>query len=518
MAEQGRRNRQAPSASDPLKPYKEKRRFDATPEPAGEVAIGSGDSFVVQKHRARALHYDVRFEVDGVMASWAVPKGPSYDPKVKRLAVHVEDHPLDYRNFEGNIPRGEYGGGSVIVWDTGTYRNITERNGKPVGMRDAIEAGHVSVWLDGTKLHGGWSLTRTRNDDWIMIKRRDEWADASVDIEETSPQSALSGRLVEEVAGDPKASTWTREVATWSPPMLATLVDADAWLATPRPDWTFQRKFDGLRCVAVRNGDDVALWSRNHNSFSARFPDVAAELAALPVDNFTLDGELVAHNGKDFVGFGALQEHGSKLRVVYCVFDVLHLLGRDVKALPLEDRTALLAQAVESGVSVQVVEDLAGPTLDDACARGWEGLIGKRRGSRYVSDRSPDWIKLKCSASQELVIGGWTEPRGARHGFGALLVGYYEADRLRYAGKVGTGFTEETLGTLSAVLRGLARSDTPFADPVREKTAHWVEPRLVANVAFTEWTRDGRLRHPRFEGLRQDKDPRQVTRERKSAS
>ena len=503
------------AGDDPLRTYKEKRRFDTTPEPAGEVREAGGSEFVVQKHRARRLHYDFRLEVDGVMPSWAVPKGPSYDPTAKRLAVHVEDHPLDYRTFEGNIPGGEYGAGSVIVWDAGTYRNITEHNGKPVGMRDAIEKGHVSVWLDGTKLHGGWSLTRTRGDDWIMVKRRDEWADASVDVEEAAPQSAVSGRTIEEVAQDKDAGTWTRARATFSPPMLATLVEADDWLAQPRDGWVFQRKFDGLRCVAVRNGDKVELWSRNHNSFNVRFPKVVAELRASPVDNFTLDGELVAHNGKDFVGFGALQQRGSTLDVVYCVFDVLHLVGNDTKELPLEDRVRLLRQAIEPSDHVVVVEDLKKPSLVDACRRGWEGLIAKRKASPYATDRSSDWVKLKCSASQELVIGGWTEPQGSRHGFGALLVGYHDGGVLRYAGKVGTGYTEKTLASLSKQLTELERPDSPFADHVREKGAHWSEPRLVAEIAFTEWTRDGRLRHPRFEGLRTDKDPSAVVRERK---
>ena len=501
------------TGDDPLGRYHGKRRFDHTPEPRGEVGDAGGTSFVVQKHHARSLHYDLRLEVDGVMASWAVPKGPSYDPKAKRLAVHVEDHPLDYRSFEGNIPAGDYGGGSVIVWDTGTYRNVTERRGAPVGMRDAIDAGHLSVWFDGTKLHGGWSLTRTRGDDWILVKRRDEWADATLDIEATEPASTLTGRLVEDVAADPDAGTWTGEVATWSPPMLATLVDQRAWLARSRADWVFQRKLDGLRGIAVRNGEQVELWSRNHNSFSTRFPEVVDELAALPIDNFTLDGELVGFDGHDYVGFGALQRRAATTRVVYCVFDVLHLLGRDTRALPVEDRAALLRQAIDEGRHLALVPDLTGVSLDDACAMGWEGLIAKRLGSRYVSDRSADWVKLKCTAGQELVVGGWTEPRGTRVGLGALLVGYYEGDRLRYAGKVGTGFTDATLAWLRTRLRELVATDSPFAERIPERAAHWVDPRLVVNVVFTEWTGDGRLRHPRFAGVREDKDPRSVVRE-----
>jgi bifunctional non-homologous end joining protein LigD len=299
--------------------------------------------------------------------------------------------------------------------------------------------------------------------------------------------------------------------------MLATLVDATAWLAEQHPDWTYERKLDGLRCTSVRNGDAIELWSRNHNSFTARFPDVVAELAQFPVDNFTLDGELVAFDGNDFVGFGALQQHGSEFSTVYGVFDVLHLLGRDTRALPLTDRQKLVREVVGPSEHVRPVEELHGDPvslLSRACEQGWEGLIAKRRESIYTAGRSSDWRKLKCSASQELVIGGWTDPRGARTGLGALLVGYYEGERLRYAGKVGTGFSTETLDDLSRRLHDLERETSPFADQIKEKTAHWAEPRLVANVAFTEWTRDGRLRHPRFEGLRPDKDPTAVIRER----
>jgi bifunctional non-homologous end joining protein LigD len=300
--------------------------------------------------------------------------------------------------------------------------------------------------------------------------------------------------------------------------MLATLVDARRWLEAPehRRGWVYERKLDGLRCLGVRNGDNVELWSRNHNSFTARYPAVARALAALAVDNFTVDGELVGFDGHDFVGFGAMQQHGSKYTAVYCVFDVVHLLGRETHGLALGDRQKLLAQFIDPGPHVRVLERLEGQPDDllaRACADGWEGVVAKRLDSTYVAGRSADWCKLKCSASQELVIGGWTDPKGARHGFGALLVGYYDGADLRYAGKVGTGFTEDTLTSLSRQLESLARPQSPFADPVRERTAHWVEPALVANIAFTEWTRDGRLRHPRFEGLRPDKDPTAVVRE-----
>ena len=299
--------------------------------------------------------------------------------------------------------------------------------------------------------------------------------------------------------------------------MLATLADASAWLAQPRAGWVFERKLDGLRCVAVRNGEKVELWSRNHNSFLERFPEVAASVGALAPDGFTLDGELVAHDGSDFVGFGQLQQHGSRYRVVYGVFDLLNLLGEDTTSLAQADRRRLLAQVVVDGDHLVLLDELPGDPgelLASACRQGWEGLVAKRAGAPYTSGRSGSWVKLKCSASQELVIGGWTEPQGSRTHIGAVLVGYHEDGVLHYAGKVGSGFTTDTLAMLAGELAPLARDDSPFAERVREPRVHWVEPRLVANVAFSEWTRDGRLRHPRFEGLRPDKDPGAVVRER----
>ena len=318
------------------------------------------------------------------------------------------------------------------------------------------------------------------------------------------------------VASEPEETGGDGQRAPWRPPMLATLVESPSWLRQGRSGWIFERKLDGLRCLAVRNGDRVDLWSRNHKSFNARFPDVAGALAGLAVDNFTLDGELVAFDGHDFLGFGALQEHGSKLVVVYCVFDVLHLLGRDTRGLPLDDRKRLLDGVVDRGAHLRPVEALSGDPgalLESACAARWEGLVAKRGDGPYLPGRSADWCKLKCTASQELVIGGWTEPHGARSGFGALLVGYYEGEQLRFAGKVGTGFSVATITSLSSELRRLGRPESPFADAVTERRVHWVEPALVANLAFSEWTRDGRLRHPRFEGLRSDKDPKTVVRE-----
>jgi bifunctional non-homologous end joining protein LigD len=279
--------------------------------------------------------------------------------------------------------------------------------------------------------------------------------------------------------------------------------------------WVYERKLDGLRCIAVRNGDEVELWSRGHLSFTERFARIADELRELPIDNFVLDGEIVAIvDGR--TSFAALQRPGSTAEPIFYAFDLLHLLGQDTAGLPLVERKTLLKTGLEETERVRLTDYVRGDPaelLEQACASGWEGLMAKRADGPYVSGRASQWLKLKCTASQELVIGGWTEPRGARSGFGALLVGYFDDQGFRYAGKVGTGFDTETLRTMYESMARNERPESPFVDQIREKTAHWTEPTLVANIAFTEWTTDGKLRHPRFEGLRPDKDAHSVTRE-----
>lgn len=316
-------------AGEALSRYRAKRSFDSTPEPSGDESHGppvAGEDahprFVVQKHDARRLHYDFRLEAGGVLVSWAVPKGPSYDPKTKRLAVHVEDHPLDYEDFEGVIPQAQYGAGTVIVWDRGTYRNLTYKRGKQVPVDEAVRSGHVSIWLDGTKLKGGWSLTRTgsrgEGDNWLLIKRADEHADPEKDVAAEEPLSVKSGRGLTETAEDESSATWTRERATWRPPLLG---DAP----------------QGVRCIAVRNGDETALWTTDHESLTERYGQVAAALSSLPADNFTVDG-VVTGDGE------------------YVVVDLLHLLGHDTTVLPPDERRALLLKTVEdAGVPIRVL-------------------------------------------------------------------------------------------------------------------------------------------------------------------
>ncbi len=514
-----------PPAAERLQTYRARRNFDRTLEPsgAGPPAPPAHDPrFVVQKHAARRLHYDLRFEADGVLISWAVPKGPSLNPAVKRLAVHVEDHPLDYASFEGAIGSGQYGAGAVIVWDEGTYRNLTESNGHPVSVVDAVAAGHLSVWLDGTKLHGGWALTRTspagEKEAWILVKRTDDQASREVDLTTEAPDSVLTGRSLEEVRGDVGDRQGPAGRATWRPPMLAQPLRGPQDLrVVSTPGWIYQRKLDGLRCLAVRNGRQVELWSRNHLSFTERFPAIAAALAALPADNFTIDGELVAFDGPR-TSFARLQQPHSPARPELHAFDLLHLLGRDTTGLPLSDRRRLLAQLLEPVADeVRLVEAVDGDPrslLDAACQAGWEGLIAKKAESVYRGGRSPDWRKLKCTTSASLVVGGWTDRSGQRTGLGALLVGFYDdAGQLHYAGRVGSGFDERELAELQRTLAGLSTEKSPFVEAGRVKGSHWARPDLVVEVTFTEWTPDGRLRHPRFERVAADTDPGEVRRE-----
>jgi bifunctional non-homologous end joining protein LigD len=306
--------------------------------------------------------------------------------------------------------------------------------------------------------------------------------------------------------------------AEWRAPMLAQPLSPDHQIGAIRTgEWLFERKLDGLRCLAVRNGAELELWSRNHLSFKRRFGGLVASLAALPVDSFALDGEIVAFEG-DRTSFARLQGGDPEVQIRFCAFDVVHLLGRDTTIIPLRGRIALLEQALEgSSQPIALPQRVVGDPLDllhAACERGWEGLVAKRADSRYRSGRSPDWRKLKCTARQEMVVGGWTDPSASRAGLGALMVGYYDDEgHLRYAGRVGSGFDEKSLVALRARLGALAADTAPFTDPELVKGAHWVAPQLVVEVEFSEWTREGKLRHPRYLGLRPDLDPSEVRRE-----
>ena len=514
--------------------YEAKRDFTITSEPSARVPARGGNAFVVQKHAARRLHYDFRLELDGVLKSWAVPKGPSLAPGEKRLAVEVEDHPVDYRDFEGTIPAGQYGGGEVIVWDRGTWA--------PVGdPEEGLRKGHLRFTLASEKLTGGWSLVRIgsrgneKRTNWLLIKARDEHAreGAAAEITEKKPDSVLSGRTVEEKAGAKRskkagAKRSKKEAAAVDPvavleqfePQLATLVDH----VPTDPGWLFEMKLDGYRAIAVIEGGAARLVSRNGLDWTARFSDIAAALGHLRVKNAVLDGEVCVVDDEGKTSFQSLQVALSKddqPRLVYFVFDLLHRDGEDLRRAPLLERKRILA-TVLAGEKAPIalsehLADVGEAMFEEARRVGLEGIIAKRADAPYTSGRTRSWLKIKCGKRQELVVIGYTAPAGERVGLGALVLGVHEPRKggaLRYVGKVGTGFTTASLRALRRKLEPLARKTSPALDAPRLPRVTWVEPEVVCEVEFTEWTHDGALRHPRFLGLREDKPSEDVVRER----
>ncbi len=533
-----------------LEAYRQKRRFERTPEPRGPArrprAKGSRLRFVVQEHAATRLHYDFRLELDGVLKSWAVPKGPSLDPTKKQLAVAVEDHPLEYGGFEGKIPEGEYGGGTVLLWDRGTW--------EPVGdPKESLRKGRLSFTLHGEKLEGGFHLVRLSGDpkSWLLMKRRDAWAkaDGAGEVVARRPESVASGRVLGELVGQRRGKVWHSGRAGAAPaprrgggasssaelarlegvergalpterfPQLATL----AREAPAGDEWLHELKYDGYRVLSRLERGRVAMITRGGLDWSDRFAPLAEALRRVPVKSALLDGEVAVVQEDGSTSFQALQNQlrGGAKELVYFVFDLLHLDGFDLTGAPLESRKAVLKRLLDAeGVprSIHFGDHVVGqgPRFHaEVCRRGLEGIVSKRRDSKSVPARTASWVKVKCSSRQELVIGGYTEPSGARSGFGALLLGVHDgAKGLTYCGKVGTGFSEATLGALLEKLERLETARSPFTErPPDARHTHWVEPKLVAEVAFQSWTDDGRLRQPSFLGLREDKPAAEVVRE-----
>jgi bifunctional non-homologous end joining protein LigD len=520
-----------------LSTYRKKRQFDRTPEPSGRKARvaprGRKLRFVVQMHRATRLHYDFRLEAGGVLASWAVPKGPTLAAGDRRLAMHVEDHPLDYRDFEGNIPEGQYGAGSVIVWDRGTY-SLAEGD----DPADEIANGKIKFVLAGKKLRGEFTLVKIRpresehGEPWLLIKDRDEYADPNYDPAD-HPKSVKSGETLEDVAENPRAKTWRSKPSARQAAaprrrghvrrdpvphpkslMLATL------MAEPfdDPAWLFEVKWDGYRALCTVERDRFSLISRNGLDMLHRFPELrelAGAFASLPV---VVDGEIVSLDSKGRSAFQRLQESQKRpTGLTYAAFDLLYADGTDLRSTPLEQRKALLERLIGDDTRVLYSKHVIGKgkaLFESARKQHLEGIIGKRRDSTYQERRSRDWVKIKTSYEQEFVVGGWTEPKGSRKGFGALLLGVYQAKLLRFVGSVGTGFTAKMLNQLYARLRPMERKTSPFANPVvANSLVHWTSPQLVVEVRFSEWTRDGYLRQPAYLGLRPDKSADEVVAE-----
>ena len=490
-----------------LEQYRRKRDFERTPEPEGDRrGVGERDEgvFVVHEHHARNLHYDLRLEHDGVLQSWAVPKGPSREKGEKRLAIRVEDHPLEYGDFEGVIPEGEYGGGTIMLWDRGTWHPTRRTRGR------------IDFELRGSKLRGTWTLTRMREDDqWLLIKRGEDGGPPSV----PDDRSVATGRTVEQIARGDLPRRPAIEGARQGPlprdprPQLATRVDRPS----SGDGWLHEIKFDGYRILARVDEDSVRLISRNGKDWTDRFPEIARRLADLPPA--LLDGEMVALTSDGTSSFRRLQEALATRRtgdLVYHVFDLLHLDGLDLRPVALRDRKRALADLITpiADPHVRYTDHLQGrgpEFFERACRLGLEGVVSKRAEAEYRPGRHRGWTKAKCVRDDEFVVGGYTRPSGARRHFGALLLGTHDEEgRLRYAGKVGTGFGEAQLRSLGERLHELERGRSPFIDPPSARGVRWVEPELVVRVEFTEWTREGRLRHPVFQGLREDKDPGEV--------
>ena len=566
--------------SRPLGEYQAKRDFTRTAEPAGDVARAARPAprasgrplrFVIQKHAASHLHYDFRLELDGVMKSWAVPKGPSLDPTQRRLAMEVEDHPIEYNTFEGTIPAGEYGGGTVMLWDRGTYE---ADSGSVDDLRRGYERGDMKITLHGERLEGSFALVRMRGKDerkpqWLLIKHRDDHAAADWDIS-TIDTSVVTGRTMDEIAAGTRVWKSNRKAAKKvlaaatspaspkpatrhpppasrpssrlpSPVSLKSIAPMLATIGTEIPrgeGWTFEPKYDGVRVLAFASGDSVRLVTRNGKDKAHQFPEVTAGVRALAQRRkraFVLDGEIVAFNGDTPARFQALQNrmhlqeasnisgHATSTPSALVAFDLL-VDDEDVLiSEPWTTRRKRLERLIGARPPVGVRLGDTGPgdgerLLARARRDDWEGIIAKRTSATYQPGaRSRDWLKLKVEFRQEFVVGGYTEPRNTREHLGALLLGHYDGDDFVYVGHTGGGFTRESLAAMARRLRRLERKSSPFSTPVRtNEKAHWVRPEVVVEVKFNEWTDDNRLRQPIFLGVRDDKDAREVTREETS--
>jgi bifunctional non-homologous end joining protein LigD len=568
-----------------LTTYKAKRDFRDTSEPKGgkpkPKGVKGASRFVIQKHAASRLHYDFRLQMEGVLKSWAVPKGLPWAQGEKHLAVEVEDHPIEYENFEGVIPEGNYGGGTVMVWDHGTYYVYGEQPSQ------SLREGKLHLVLDGRKAKGEWTLVRIRSDSqknqWLLLKTGSSARPPSKKLED---QSAKTGRTMKQIARDrdaewesdrdepatesasgarsilrtrikaalkkkeevgPGGSSHRKDGVRPGAPSLPTdLPSARARFIEPmkarlaeKPsadgDWSYELKFDGIRLIAVKTGKKVSLLSRNKNELAGRFPEIVEAIGNLPARECVIDGEVVALDAEGRSSFQLLQARDMERRkspVYFYAFDLLQLDGGSLVALPLKARKDVLEKlCADAGDPIRYsaeIGDDARALLEEVKRRGLEGIVAKQRNSVYEPGRrSGAWIKLKCVNEQEFVIGGYTPPEGSRKYFGAILVGYYKENRLMFAGKVGTGFTANSLSMLHKKFCAEERDDCPFEDlpskqngkwvqaitPSMMRKLHWVNPVFVCEIKFAEWTRDGKLRAPVFLGLRDDKKPKEVVRE-----
>jgi bifunctional non-homologous end joining protein LigD len=512
----------------PLEEYRRKRKFERTPEPPGKPAPQEDNFFVVQKHAARRLHYDFRLAIQGVLKSWAVPKGPSQNPADKRLAVQTEDHPMAYGNFEGKIPEGNYGAGTVMVWDRGTYRVIGD-----LDAGKQLQRGEIKFDLHGEKLRGSFVLVKLKQsekgNEWLMIKHKDEAVDPAWNIEEHDG-SALTGRVLEEIAEElpPKRSPAPlRPSDLQSARKSAMPARLEPMLSTPisspfsDPNWLFEIKWDGVRALTWIADGKLELRSRAGGEITKQYPELAGLPENLSAAEAILDGEIVVLDSRGHSDFEQLQERMhvrvpppkvlSDTPVTYYIFDLLYCDGYDLREAPLLERKELLRRLLHSGERFRFSDHQVehGKELFElARVQGLEGIVGKRSDSRYASVRSAQWVKIKATKTLDAVVGGWTEPRGSRSHFGSLLLGLYEGRTMRFIGHAGSGFNEKSQQIVAGKMKEAAVSACPFDKvPETNEKAHWTRPAMIARIQFSGWTEEKRLRHPVFVALREDADP-----------
>jgi bifunctional non-homologous end joining protein LigD len=497
-----------------LATYNKKRDFKRTAEPAGKKETANKFRFVVQRHQASRLHYDFRLELGGVLKSWAVPKGPSLNPSQKRLAVMVEDHPVSYIGFKGTIPKGNYGAGKVDIWDNGQFEPVNEKH-EAISERQALQAikkGELKVALKGKKLKGEFVLVRLKNDEknWLLIKHKDEYAANTIyDAEEQNGKAVPEKTIASIRHGKAK------KVKSFIKPMLASI--------TKNPfddeDWLFEIKWDGYRAISEIKKDGIQFYSRNGIDFSDRFPAIYQALKKIKHD-VILDGEIVLLNEKDLPDFQKLQHYENHLNypLIYYVFDVLELEGKNTEKLPLTDRKKLAKQLLKNNQIIRYcdhIEKEGIAFLEKAKEQGLEGIIGKKKDSSYAEGvRTKEWLKIKNVQSTEVVIAGYTEPKGGRSHFGSLVLANKKGNTWEYRGHVGTGFSHGLLGELKKKMKPLETSESPFKSevPLNGKVT-WLKPKLVADIAYTEMTRDKIFRHPVFLRLRDEKKTKDVNEE-----
>lgn len=509
--------------ADSLSAYRAKRSRDTTPEPSGTIAPEDGRLFVVHKHAASHLHYDLRLEMQGVLKSWAVPKGPSNNPQDKRLAVHVEDHPVEYGDFEGIIPEGNYGAGAVIVWDRGEWIPLED----PVA---GLEKGKLLFELKGYKLKGKWTLVKLKKGqkEWLFIKEKDGYVEENG--EDFRQGSVLSGLTVEELRdGRDVAEQTERELVRLGARKKAVSAESVEPMHAEKREkpfskagWIFELKYDGYRIVAERAGGEARLLSRNGNDLTDTFPEVARAVAALPFEHIVLDGEVVVHDAQGKPSFELLQKRGRLTKAIevrhaavalpatYYVFDLLAFGPYDVRPLPLLERKRLLERLLPAVGAIRYsdhIEQRGEDFYEQIERMGLEGMVGKDAAAPYRGGRSPRWIKVRAERTDDFVIVGYTVPKGSRGGFGALDLAAYDGDTLIYAGRVGSGFRTSELDALREELDAIRIDAPPCQDAPASNDHRWVEPRLVAEVRYKEWTGEHLLRQPVFLRFRDDKSP-----------